>query len=327
MNGSGRKKILVLAGSTYILIFGCSLGLISLALGIILFNYRAGEPESLARPDVRQRPAVVTFDESTATIVTEGAQPAGDTSAKLNDTGADSEESGHNTPVEVSATPTAASVVQTNTVASATAMPSPSSISGRMLLDGVPAGGVTLKLEDQALNTIAQTATGDDGTYNFLDLAATSEGYSLVFAQEWNSQYRLDQVISWGWLGPIVVADGTVAQMPDFDISLMGFEPDTPVPNASFSAASVSSSNPVEFEWLAYPEATQYWVDLASGQDQNIVWQSPVAQKTWITFDGRLSSGTQIQPGEYWWGVGARRDLGAYKLTVYGYLPALVIVP
>ena len=184
---------------------------------------------------------------------------------------------------------------------------------------------MTIKLEDQAINTIAQTVSGGDGMYAFANLTATSEGYNLVFAQEWNTQYELDQVISWGWLGSIPVTDGTVAQIPDFDISLLGFEPTTPAANASFSA--VSSSNPIQFDWVSYPEATKYWVDLAHGQDQNVVWQSSIAQSTSVSFDGTLTSGSQIQPGEYWWGVGARRDLGAYKLTVYGYLPVLLIVP
>lgn len=182
-----------------------------------------------------------------------------------------------------------------------------------------------IKLEDQAINTIAETVSSDDGTYTFTNLAATSEGYNLVFAQEWNTQYKLDQVISWGWLGLIPVSDGTIAQIPDFDVSLLGFEPTTPAANASFSA--VSSSNPIQFEWIPYPGATKYWVDLAHGQNQNIVWQSSIVQRTSASFDGTLTDGSQIQPGEYWWGVGARRDLGMYKLTVYGYLPVFLIVP
>lgn len=213
--------------------------------------------------------------------------------------------------------------------ASVTPTPSaggPGAIAGRVLLNGAPAGGVKIKLEDQSQKTIAETASGSDGRYNFSNLAASGSGYNVVFAQEWNTHFNLEQVVSWAWLGPVAVQNGASAQMPDVDVSLLGFEPGKPAANATFSAASISPSNPIKFEWSAYPQATKYWVDLAHGQNQNVIWQA-VAQGTSLNFNGKLSNGAQIQPGDYWWGVGARRDLGGYKLTVYGYLPVFVVLP
>jgi hypothetical protein len=203
----------------------------------------------------------------------------------------------------------------------------PGRITGRVLLDGVPVGNVALRLEDQAYNLISETTVGADGAYVFPDLAPSSEGYNVVFAQEQNAQYGIDQVVSWGWIGPMAVKDGDVIEAPDFEISLQGFEKINPEPNASFSAAALSAENPILFEWTAYPQADTYWVDLARGEEQEVVWQSTRVQATSLAFNGRVGNGTHIQPGEYWWGVGARRELGSYVLTVYGYLPVFMIEP
>lgn len=223
----------------------------------------------------------------------------------------------------VVSTPT---LTPTPTVSVTPAPNGPGAITGRVLLNGAPAGGVKIKLEDQAQKTIAETASGGDGRYSFSNLAASGSGYNVVFAQEWNPHFNLEQVVSWAWLGPVAVQNGASAQLPDVDVSLLGFEPGKPAANATFSAASISPSNPIKFEWSAYPQATKYWVDLAHGQNQNVIWQA-VAQGTSLDFNGKLSNGAQIQPGDYWWGVGARRDLGGYKLTVYGYLPVFVVLP
>lgn len=168
---------------------------------------------------------------------------------------------------------------------------------------------------------------GADGVYVFPELEPSSEGYNVLFAQEWNSQYKTDQVISWGWLGPVIVESGAVIELPDFDVSLLGFGQVNPGPETALSAAAISSDNPITFEWTAYPQAATYWVDLVRGEEQRAVWHSSLVQTPSLAFDGRLDDGTHIQPGEYWWGVGARRELGAYTLTVYGYLLGLVVEP
>jgi hypothetical protein len=186
---------------------------------------------------------------------------------------------------------------------------------------------VTLKLENQSYNVIAETTVGADGLYAFTDLEASSERYNLLFAQEWNSQYETDQVVSWGWLGPVAVENGTVVELPDCDISLLGFKPVSPGPDATFSAAALAPENPIAFEWTAYPQAVAYWVDLARGEEQQVIWQSSLIQATSFAFDGTVGNGAHIQVGEHWWGVGARRELGPYMLTVYGYLPGLIIEP
>lgn len=204
----------------------------------------------------------------------------------------------------------------------------PGRITGRLLLDGKPAGsGTRLKLEDQAYRIVAETTIGADGVYTFADLPPSSSGYNVLFAQEWNEQYDIKKVVSWGWIGPVAVASDAVVQLPDFELSLQGFAQVNPPPHAAVSAANISGGNPLEFEWTDYPLAETYWVDLAQGDRQDIVWQSALVQATSLTFDGKVAGGKSIQPGDYWWGVGARRRLGSYTASVYGYLPELKVLP
>jgi hypothetical protein len=202
----------------------------------------------------------------------------------------------------------------------------PNRISGRVLLNGQAVNdGLLLKLEDAAGRTVAETTVAEDGRFTFANVASSSEGYVVVFAQEWNPQFDMGEVISWGWLGHVPVETAGEVALPDFDISLQGFEQVSPEPNATFSAATVSSSEPIQFEWQAYPEASNYWLDLIQEGDQDVLWQSAPVQDLSLNFDGKTENGAPIQPGEYWWGVGARRQMDDYTLAVYGYLPALLI--
>jgi hypothetical protein len=189
-----------------------------------------------------------------------------------------------------------------------------------VLLSGVPVNaGVRLKLENQAGQQVAETATAADGSYTFENVPPSAEGYNILFHQQANPQYELDQVLSWGWVGPAVVAEDAAVDIPDLDIALLGLKPVNPEPNASLVAGL-----PITFEWSAYPQATRYWVDLVRGEEMQPVWKSAVLQATSVTFDGQAGGGL-LEPGEYWWGVGAQRSLGNYTLTVYGYLPVLFI--
>jgi hypothetical protein len=115
--------------------------------------------------------------------------------------------------------------------------------------------------------------------------------------------------------------------LPDWDVSLAGFGPSAPVAYASFSTEAISALNPVDFEWTAYPGATAYWVDLSRGEELDPLWQSGLVGELTVDFDGQLADGTRIAPGEYWWGVGARRTIGSYTLTVYGYQQRFSVKP
>jgi hypothetical protein len=204
----------------------------------------------------------------------------------------------------------------------------PGVITGRVLRDGNPVDGrVTLTLEDENYDLVGETRVDAEGFYTFDDVPVSGAGYNVLFGQEWNEAFPVDQVITWGWIGPVVMESEAVIELPDLDISLLGFEPVYPEPSASFSAQALSSQTPIVFEWAAYPGATSYWADLMVGEELETVWQSSYVNATSVSFDGTLSGGEPIEPGEYWWGVGAQRTSGAYTLTVYGYLPPLTIEP
>jgi len=204
----------------------------------------------------------------------------------------------------------------------------PARVAGRLLKDGMPMpAGVTVKLEDQSYAIVATATTDAQGTYTFDNLTISDAVVNVLFAQEWNEQYNIGEVASWAWLGPLTVSRGTIVQLPDLEIGLRGFGQVNPHAGTSFSVSQISAQNPLIFEWMPYPGASAYWVDLAKGDDLNVVWQSALVNGTTVAFDGRLDDGYNITVDTYWWGVGARAGVGAYQLTVYGYLPSFIIRP
>jgi hypothetical protein len=134
-------------------------------------------------------------------------------------------------------------------------------------------------------------------------------------------------VVSWAWLGSIVLEGGATLQLPDLELSLLGFRQVAPTPDAVITEAALSAGNPVQFEWTPYPQAALYWVDLSPGGEPDPIWQSPLLEGTSLLFDGTLEGGAALQAGEYWWGVGARRAVGPYTWTVYGYQQRVFVEP
>jgi hypothetical protein len=201
-------------------------------------------------------------------------------------------------------------------------------VTGLVVRDGVPVeAGVAVKLEDQTYAIVVTATTDAQGFYTFANLSALGPGFNVLFAQEWNEQYDVGDVVSWAWMGPLTISRGTTVEVPDFEISLLGFEQVTPSSGDSFSASEISAQNPLTFEWAPYPAASVYWVDLTKGDDLNRVWQSTLVDTTHVDFDGTLEDDSHVTADTYWWGVGARKGVGDYQLTVYGYLPTLLIAP
>jgi hypothetical protein len=172
---------------------------------------------------------------------------------------------------------------------------------------------------------VDEAIVGPAGAYALPGLPP-GEGYTLLFAQAWNEGYAIDQVISWGWLGPLAVSSGATLALPDLELSLLGFGQLAPAPDAAVSAGALSPANPIAFEWTPYPQAERYWVDLSPAEG-SAAWQSDLVEGTSAAFDGTLEGGAPLQPGEYWWGVGARRAAGTYTWTVYGYQQRLSVEP
>lgn len=204
----------------------------------------------------------------------------------------------------------------------------PASVTGRVVKDGAPVEErTTVKLEDTSYAIIATTTTDAQGVYTFDNLTTLESGLNVLFAQEWNEQHDVGEVASWAWLGPFTVSGGTTMELPDFEISLLGFEQVNPPNGASLAASQISPQRPLIFEWAPYPEASVYWVDLMQGDSLAIVWRSHLVDTTSVAFDGTLDDGSSVTADRYWWGIGACANAADYQLTVYGYLPALEITP
>ncbi len=211
----------------------------------------------------------------------------------------------------------------------ATSTPSTGQIAGQILLNNTPINaGITIWLEDAAANPVAQTTTATDGRFVFANVPAGDQKYTLVFNnQAQSNQLDMEQAISWGWLGPVFALNGAETSLPAIDLSLLGFAPVAPKPEAGITAATLSAANPLVFQWESYPEATTYWVDVAQGEGQAALWQSTPVQGTSLAFDGAIDADATLGPGEYWWGVGAQRAIEDYTFTVYGYLSEFTVTP
>lgn len=183
---------------------------------------------------------------------------------------------------------------------------------------------VTLVLEDQAFNVIREV-TFLGGEYIFNNLPASPEGYNVLFSQERNPQFGIDEVASWVWIGPIPVQDGDVIRLAEMEIGLLGLHQTNPPPDTFMNLSAISPQNPLIFEWTPYPSATQYWLDLRFGSTLQLVWQSNFLDTNAISFDGILANGEPLHPGTYWWQVSARSE--DMLMTITGPLAGFTINP
>jgi hypothetical protein len=200
------------------------------------------------------------------------------------------------------------------------------SIGGRVLLNGQPVmPGIILVLEDQSFHIVAETVVAGGGVYEFQDVPPSTDGYNVTFGWQYNQSYGLDEVIAWGWIGPVAFDGRSALQLPDLEIGLLGPEHLQPEPDTSRSATSISSATPLAFVWSPHPTATRYWVDILSGATLERAWHSGFTESTSTNFEGLLDDGSRIQPGIYWWAVGGQSTREGYRLTVYGHLASLRI--
>jgi hypothetical protein len=208
-----------------------------------------------------------------------------------------------------------------------TVTPAAISLTGRLLKEGVPVSGASLTLEDLGTQVLASTTTAADGSYLFPNLAQTTTQYNVAFTHDDNSQFGADEVVSWAWLGPIQLPGQGELSLPDFEIAPLGFGKVSPIAEAEVSVAGITAFTPLHFAWTAYPGAGQYWVDLYEGEDEPPVWISALVSGTTVSFNGTLTSGSRIAPGDYWWGIGAIKDVEVYMLTVYEPLDEIYVIP
>jgi hypothetical protein len=124
---------------------------------------------------------------------------------------------------------------------SPTQAPRLGSISGRATLNGQPVGSTfKLVLEDSQQSPLFNAWPAQDGAYAFTNLPAAVSGYTLVFERSEQDGFDIKDVISWGWLGPIIPQEGQDLTLPDFELGYLSFEHIHPEPYASLSANSIS---------------------------------------------------------------------------------------
>jgi hypothetical protein len=214
-----------------------------------------------------------------------------------------------------SATETAPATTTSTATLVATPVLGSSAVQGRILLQGqVLNDSVVLTLENQDLNT-TQQITSPGGEYTIYDLAPSTRGYSVLFSQDINPGLSIDQVVRWGMVRVSPVVAGEMTSLPDLEIGLLGMRPVTPLPEAVLTDQPITPLNPLRFEWTAYYSADQYWIELRSNRISAPVWDSGFISATSVDFNGTLWSGAAIQPGTYWWSVGARVDAQAMTIS------------
>lgn len=212
-------------------------------------------------------------------------------------------------------TPTMVAGITSTVIPQGTPVQGTSAIRGRVLFMGdVLDEEVVLSLENQDIYYLQQL-TFSDGEYVVYDLAPASNGYSLLFSQNNNPEFPQTQVIRWGLVKASPVVAGEITSFPDMEISLMGMQPVTPVVGAEVSDGPINAQNPLRFEWTAYPEADQYWLELRANRLSAPIWDSGFISTNSVVFNGVSWSGLPIQPGTYWWSVGVRIDERAMTLA------------
>ena len=206
--------------------------------------------------------------------------------------------------------------------------PVPARLSGRLLLNGIPIEeNAYLILEDQSFTQIAETIVSQDGIYTFYNVPTNLDGYNILFSQDQNNDYGVYDVVSWSWLGPITVQEGSVIDLPDFDVGLQGLEYLNPIPDSQISGSAITENSPISFQWTGHPYAESYWVTLLDGENFVEIWKSGVRTNPSVDFDGRLNDNSLIQPGQYWWVVGFKGTLGDFTITGFGFLDGFTVIP
>ena len=196
-----------------------------------------------------------------------------------------------------------------------------------MRFDGLPvAPGLILVLEDQDFNPLAETTVGPGGEYTFAE-PPPADAYHVTFAWERNQRYGTDEVIAWGWIGPVEYDGQAGVRLPDLEIGLQGLARLTPEPDTTVDADTIGADDPLTFAWDPHPAADRYWVDLLADDSFAQLWRSPLTTTTSTDFAGTLDDGARITPGSYWWAVGGRGTEDGYELTVYGHLAGLRLAP
>ncbi len=232
-------------------------------------------------------------------------------------------------PTVAPATPAATPTPSRTPVAAAVAN---AYISGSALLSpGRPAAGVLLRLANARYESIAEAVTSGSGYYVFGPLLPSEQGYNVIFSQNWNHSHPLSEVAAWGWIGPAPLAGGQRLALPDFVVGLGSLRPVEPAVDARIALAQARDRG-IRFAWQPFSETASYWIDVSRKSpsrpgELESLWQSELVRDSHVLWDGSTRSGLVLRPGEYWWEVGAQRQLTPYFQVHYTYQSRFTIDP
>jgi hypothetical protein len=184
---------------------------------------------------------------------------------------------------------------------------------------------VTITLEGSDILT---ATTGADGAYQF-DVDWPDAEFSVVFSLDSNPQLSpRGDYVSWSWIESIFIGYTT---MPDLEISTTPagtlFSQTSPANGSYYSTAQITAANPLTFEWTAYPQAEEYWVDLGLDGNDFPLWSSDAVATRFVDFDGTLINSARISQGTYWWAVGSIRTTNDFRILTYTQIWTLYITP
>jgi hypothetical protein len=215
-------------------------------------------------------------------------------------------------------TPTSASFTSSPTVTE-TLSAGEYGVTGRVIQNGTPVANVVVEFQDDVAPR--QSTTDSSGHYRFTTLAPGTT-FSLTFNQGDNPQLTpVLEITSFAWIEGTLPTGINIITLPDFEVSInlngMIFELQTPVDGATFSAAVISSSNPLQFIWSLSNLGESYRVELGPNGSDESVWISGQQASTNIMWDGTLDDGTHISQGAYWWRVAVTKFPGNYVENIY----------
>jgi hypothetical protein len=202
-------------------------------------------------------------------------------------------------------------------------------VTGRIVQSSTPVANILVEFADDDPPRDASTNSG--GRYSFITLSPGTT-FTLSFSQADNPQLiPVSEVAPIAWIeGTIPIGIDTI-DLPDLEVSLntegIFFELQTPVEGATFSAAAISPTNPIQFIWSPYNQGNSYHVELGKNGSADPIWTSSETDLTNLWWNGTLDDGGHITEGTYWWQVAVRKTLGDYTLVVYTQKSDLIFNP
>lgn len=187
-------------------------------------------------------------------------------------------------------------------------------VAGKIVQNGTPIANVVVEFTDD--DPPRKRTTNSDGHYSFITLAPGTN-FSLAFNLADNPHLTpVPEIASRAWIEGTLPTGDTNIELPDLEVSInidgMIFRLVTPVDGATFSAAVISPSNPIQFIWTPYNKGNTYFIELGPNGSDEPVWISGNTPSTSLMWNGILNDGSHISEGAYWWHVGVNQTLGNY---------------